>query len=154
MRIPGAETSRGPYIFKPRLNAIAANTHFVRSLAFASETTKPKKLFDFNHRGGSRCPHRDCRTGISRRDGAIHFVRIPEPFRDWYQSKRHELARTVVLRGSQRADFQFAPGAREKEHSGLLVTPRGRPVCRFVLYALALGRGPRVGARGIWRRRG
>ena len=118
----------------------------MRSLAFASETTKPKKLFAFNHR--------DCQTGISRRDGAIHLVRIPEPFRDWYQSKRHELARTVVLRGSQRADFQFAPGAREKEHSGSLVTPRGRHFPRFALYALAFCYGPRAGVREIWRKRG
>ena len=29
-------------------------------------------------------PHRDCQTAISRRDGAIHLARSPEPFRDWY----------------------------------------------------------------------
>ena len=46
--------------------------------------TNPQKFLDFNHRGGSRCPHRDCQTGISRRDGAIHLARSPEPFRDWY----------------------------------------------------------------------
>jgi len=46
--------------------------------------TNPKKFLDFNHRGGSRCPHRDCQTAISRRDGAIHLARSPEPFRDWY----------------------------------------------------------------------